>query len=136
MDQCNSVHNPVVPGFKLTKDEGGVEFDSTIYKQMVGSLMYLTATRPDLMFIVSLISRYMERPTKSHLLAAKRALRYIKGMVSLGMFYKKGGSEELVGYTDSDYMLVTRMTGKVPRAGPVGRPKRRSPRAPNIFLKK
>ena len=71
MDQCNSVHNPVVPGFKLTKDEGGVEVDSTIYKQMVGSLMYLTATRPDLMFIVSLISRYMERPTKSHLLAAK-----------------------------------------------------------------
>ena len=103
MDQCNSVHNPVVPGFKLTKDEGGVEVDSTVYKQMVGSLMYLTATRPDLMFIVSLISRYMERPTESHLLAAKRALRYIKGTVSLGMFYKKGGSEELVGYTDSDY---------------------------------
>ena len=103
MDQCNSVHNPVVPGFKLTKDEGGVEVDSTVYKQMVGSLMYLTATRPDLMFIVSLISRYMERPTESHLLAAKRALRYIKGTVSLGMFYKKGVSEELVGYTDSDY---------------------------------
>ena len=103
MDQCNSVHNPVVPGFKLTKDEGGVEVDSTVYKQMVGSLMYLTATRPDLMFIVSLISRYMERPTESHLLAAKRALRYIKGTVSLGMFYKTGGSEKLVGYTDSDY---------------------------------
>ena len=93
----------MVPGFKLTKDEGGVEVDSTVYKQMVGSLMYLTATRPDLMFIVSLISRYMERPTESHLLAAKTALRYIKGTVSLGMFYKKGGSEKLVGYTDSDY---------------------------------
>ncbi|CAL9002860.1 unnamed protein product [Prunus brigantina] len=103
MDQCNSVHNPVVPGFKLMKDEGGVEVDSTVYKQMVGSLMYLTATRPDLMFIVSLISRYMERPTESHLLAAKRALRYIKGTVSFGIFYKKGGKEELVGYTDSDY---------------------------------
>lgn len=47
----NSVHNPVVPGFKLTKDEEGVEVDSTLYKQMVGSLMYLTATRPDLMFV-------------------------------------------------------------------------------------
>ena len=103
MDQCNSVHNPVVPSFKLTKDEEGVEVDTTVYKQMVGSLMYLTATRPDLMFIVSLISRYMERPTESHLLAAKRALRYIKGTVILGLFYKKGGSEELVGYTDSDY---------------------------------
>ena len=86
MDQCNSVHNPVVPGFKLMKDEGGVEVDSTVYKQMVGSLMYLTAKRPDLMFIISLISRYMERPTESHLLAAKRALSYINGTVSLGMF--------------------------------------------------
>ncbi|XP_070668869.1 uncharacterized mitochondrial protein AtMg00810-like [Malus domestica] len=75
MDQCNPVINPMVPGFKLTKDEGGVEVDSTAYKQMVGSLMYLTATRPDLMFTVSLISRYMEHPTESHLQAVKRALR-------------------------------------------------------------
>lgn len=103
MDQCNSVHNPVVPGFKLTKDKEGVEVDSTLYKQMVGSLMYLTATRPDLMFIVSLISRYMERPTEFHLLAAKRALRYVKGTVSFGMFYPNRGREELIGYMDSDY---------------------------------
>jgi len=92
----------MVPGFKLTKDEGGVEADSTVYKKMVGSLMYLTTTRPDLMFIVSLISRYMERPTDSHFLAAKRTLRYIKGTTGFGIFYKKGGSEELVGYSDSD----------------------------------
>lgn len=103
MAQCNSVLNPVVPGFKLTKDEGGVEVDSTVYKQMVGSLMYLTSTRPDLMFIVSLISRYMERPTEAHLLAAKRAFRYVKGTIDLGIFYKKGGKDELIGYTDSDY---------------------------------
>ena len=103
MDQCNSVHNPVVPGFKLTRDEEGVEVDGTLYKQMVGNLMYLTATRPDLMFVVSLISRYMERPTESHLMAAKRVLRYIKGTSSFGMFYRKGGVEEFLGYTDSDY---------------------------------
>ncbi|KAM2091234.1 hypothetical protein ACFX1T_029745 [Malus domestica] len=103
MDRCNSVHNPLVPGFKLTKDERGIEVDSIIYKQMMGSLMYLTTTRPDLMFIVSLINRYMECPTKSYLLEAKRALRYVKGTVSFRLFYKKGGSEELVGYTDSDY---------------------------------
>jgi len=76
MKQCNPVHNPIVPGFKLTKDENGVRIDGTLYKQIVGSLMYLTATRPDLMFVVSLISRYMERPTKTHLQAAKRVLRY------------------------------------------------------------
>ncbi|RVW42706.1 Retrovirus-related Pol polyprotein from transposon TNT 1-94 [Vitis vinifera] len=101
--QCNPVHNPVVPGFKLTRDKEGVEVDGTLYKQMVGSLMYLTATRPDLMFSVSLISRYMEHPTESHLLAAKRILRYVKGTVEFGVFYKKGGDDKFIGYTDSDY---------------------------------
>ncbi|KAM1007577.1 hypothetical protein ACFX2A_004218 [Malus domestica] len=103
MERCNSVHNPIVPGFRLTRDEEGVKVDSTFYKQMVGSLMYLTATRPDIMFTVSLISRYMEHPTESHLMAAKRILRYIKGTAGFGMFYKKGGDEELIGYTDNDY---------------------------------
>ena len=103
MGQCNSVKNPIIPGFKPTRDEGGVQVDSTLYKQIVGSLMYLTATRPDLMFAVSLISRYMEHPTESHVMAAKRILRYIKGTTSFGMFYKKGGVAELFGYTDNDY---------------------------------
>ncbi|CAL9003639.1 unnamed protein product [Prunus brigantina] len=103
MGQCNSVHNPMVPGFKLTRDEGGAKVDNTLYKQMVGSLMYLTATRPDLMYTVSLIRRYMEHPTETHLLAAKRILRYVKGTIDFGVFYKKGGDGELIGYTDSDY---------------------------------
>jgi hypothetical protein len=103
MGQCNSVKNPIVPGFKLTKDEGGVQVDSTLYKQIVGSLIYLTATRPDLIFVVSLISRYMEHPTESHLMAAKRIQRYVKGTTSFGMFYRKGGDAEFFGYTDSDY---------------------------------
>ncbi|XP_038707298.1 secreted RxLR effector protein 161-like [Tripterygium wilfordii] len=104
MDQCNPVHNPLVPGSKLVKDEDGVRIDSTLYKHMVGSLMYLTVTCPDMMFIVSLISRYMERSTTIHLQAAERVLKYLKGTISLGLFYKKGGDEELVGYTDSDYV--------------------------------
>lgn len=103
MSQCNPVQNPIVPGFKLTKDEEGVEVDGTIYRQMVGSLMYLTTTRPDLMFIVSLISRYMKRPTKCHWAAARRVLRYVKGTINCGVFYKKGGNDMLIGYTDSDY---------------------------------
>ncbi|RVW80477.1 hypothetical protein CK203_052890 [Vitis vinifera] len=57
MDKSNSVFNPIVPGCKLVKDEGGVKVDKTYYKQVVGSLMYLTATRPNLMFVVSIISR-------------------------------------------------------------------------------
>ncbi|GKA99022.1 retrovirus-related pol polyprotein from transposon TNT 1-94, partial [Tanacetum coccineum] len=103
MDQCNAVHNPIVPGIKLTKDDEGTEVDGTIYRQMVGSLMYLTTTRPDLMFAVSLISRYMKRPTESHLASARRVLRYVKGTINFGIFYRKGGNKELIGFTDSDY---------------------------------
>ena len=102
MDRCNAVHNPIVPGFKMMKD-GGIKVDGTLYKQIVGSLMYLTATRPDMMYVVSLISRYMEQPIELHLKAAKRVLRYLKGTTNFGLFYKKGGNEELVGYTDNDY---------------------------------
>ena len=66
--------------------------------------MYLTATRPDIMFSVSLISRYMENPTEIHLLAAKRILRYLQGTRDFGLFYKKGEKLELFGFTDSDYV--------------------------------
>ena len=103
MDKSNSVHNPIVPGFKLMKDEGGVKVDKTYYKQVVGSLMYLTATRPNMMFVVSLISRYMENPTELHLQVAKRVLRYLQGTTEFGIFYRKGGDDELVTYTDSDH---------------------------------
>lgn len=70
MDKSNPVHNPIVPGFKLSKDEDEVKVCSTFYKQIIGSLMYLTATRPDMMFVVSLLSRYMGNPTELHLQAA------------------------------------------------------------------
>ena len=103
MDRSNSVHNPIVPGCKLVKDEGGVKVDKTHFKQMVGSLIYLTATRSDMMFVVSLISRYMENPTEFHLQVAKRVLRYLKGTLDFGIFYKKGGNNELVAFTNSDY---------------------------------
>lgn len=114
MENSNAVSSPIVPGSKLHKDEKGVKVDETYFKQIVGSLMYITNTRPDMMFVVSLISRYMSRPTELHLQAAKRALRYLKGTANFGifykrdeagefLFYKRDKAEELFGFTDSDY---------------------------------
>uniref|UniRef100_A0A6N2LT56 Reverse transcriptase Ty1/copia-type domain-containing protein n=1 Tax=Salix viminalis TaxID=40686 RepID=A0A6N2LT56_SALVM len=77
--------------------------NTTTFKQMIGSLMYLTATRPDLMYSVCLISRYMERPTELHLQVAKRILRYLKGTAELGIAYKRGKEETLIGFADSAY---------------------------------
>lgn len=103
MQNFNHVGNPMVPGQKIGRDEAGVKVDPTLYKQMVGSLMYLTATRPDLMFVVSLISRFMSNPTQLHFAAIKRIMRYLKGTMEYGIWYKKEERAELVGYTDSDY---------------------------------
>ena len=103
MDDCNPVQIPIVPGTKLTRDDEGMKIDSTYYKQMVGSLMYMTATRPDLMYVVSLVSRFMESPTEVHHQAVKKILRYLKGTVNYGLFYKKSEINVLVGFSDSDY---------------------------------
>ena len=72
MGDSNAMKNPIAPGIKLSKDKGGVRIDETLFKQVVGSLMYLTVTRPDLMYGVSLISTFMSSPTMSHWLVAKR----------------------------------------------------------------
>ena len=77
--------------------------DDNVFKQLVGSLIYLTTTRPDIMYATSLTSRYMVRPTDFHLQAAKRILRYLKGTASYGIHYKRNKGSELEAYTDSDY---------------------------------
>ena len=81
--KSNSVHNPIVSGVQLIKDEEGAKVDATMYKQLVRSLMYLTVTKPDLTYVVCLISRFMSNPTELHMQAAKRVLRYLKGTVNL-----------------------------------------------------
>jgi transposase InsO family protein len=103
MNECNSVCNPIVPGCRLKRDGEGKASDATAYKQMVGCLMYLLATRPDMAFSVCLVARYMERPTEIHVAAVKRILRYLKGTTSYGLWYEKGKGSELTGWSDSDY---------------------------------
>lgn len=97
MEGCNLVKNPIVPGHKLTKEGAWPTVDSTAFKQLVGSLRYLTVTRPDLIYSVNLVSRYMESPKEQHMLAAKRILRYVQGTIGFGVQYKCGGEEKLVG---------------------------------------
>lgn len=103
MEGSNAILNSIVSGFKISKDETGVKVDATFYKKIVGSLMYLTSTHPDLMYVVSLISRYMSQPTELNLMAAKRILRYVQRTVDFGILYKKEGNTDLAAFTDNDY---------------------------------
>ncbi|CAN1780900.1 Retrovirus-related Pol polyprotein from transposon RE1 [Linum perenne] len=73
---------------------------------MIGSLLYLTASRPDIQFSVCLCARFQSSPRKSHLSAVKRIFRYLKGTASMGSWYSKNDSFGLLAYSDSDYALV------------------------------
>lgn len=105
MEESNSACNPIVPRYKLCKDEGGVKVNETQYKQMVGSLMYITTTRLDLMFSISLISRYMSQPTEMHTKVAKRILRYLKGTENYGILYRRGGTSMCLPLESSQLLL-------------------------------
>ncbi|GKB35255.1 ribonuclease H-like domain-containing protein [Tanacetum coccineum] len=87
----------------LLKDKDGEELDVHLYRLMIGSLMYLTSSRPDIMFAVCACARYQVNPKVSHLHAVKRIFRYLKGQPKLGLWYPKDSPFDLVAYTDSDY---------------------------------
>ncbi|KAG9450495.1 hypothetical protein H6P81_010460 [Aristolochia fimbriata] len=103
MDNCKSVATPAEVGMRLKQDSEEEAVNPTLFKSLVGSLRYLTFTRPDIMFAVGLVSRFMEQPRRDHFAAAKRILRYIKGTLGFGLFYSASEASRLIGYTDSDY---------------------------------
>ncbi|GJZ67873.1 putative ribonuclease H-like domain-containing protein [Tanacetum coccineum] len=87
----------------LLKDADGEDIDEHMYRSMIGSLMYLTSSRPDIMFAVCVCARFQVNPKVSHLHAVKRIFRYLKGQPKLGLWYPKDSPFDLVAYTDSDY---------------------------------
>ncbi|GLU18737.1 hypothetical protein SLE2022_350210 [Rubroshorea leprosula] len=103
MSNCKPVNTPVAGGIKLSKFEEGGSVDATLFRGLVGSLRYLTCTRPDILFGVGLVSRYLEAPTTVHLKAAKRILRYIKGTTDFGLNYFASNDFTLRGFSDIDW---------------------------------
>ncbi|XP_062112859.1 secreted RxLR effector protein 161-like [Humulus lupulus] len=88
---------------KLCAYEGKDLQDGAMYRQLVGNLIYLTLTRPDISYAVGVASWYMQHPKKPHLEAMRRMLRYVKDTIDYGLFYKKGDEVKIVGYCDADY---------------------------------
>jgi hypothetical protein len=109
MGGWNPVKNPIVPDTKLIKDGGEDSENSTLFKQIIDSLMYLSVTRPDIAFVVCMLSKFMTDPKTSYMTAAKRVLRYVKGTTNLGVFYRRSAENseyDLKVYTDNDYRHV------------------------------
>ena len=103
LDQTKTSDTPMAKESKLDADEDGESFDITSYRGMIGSLLYLTASRPDIMFAVCLCARFQANPKISHYTAVKRIFRYLKGTIELGIWYGHSGNLNLVGYTDADF---------------------------------
>ncbi|CAL8133644.1 unnamed protein product [Prunus armeniaca] len=103
LHQCKPVSIPLVTSEKLCKNDGNEPAYENQYRQIVGSLFYLTTTSLDIMFATSLLARFMHCPTKKHYGTAKRVLRYIQGTIDYGIEYQKGNEAILIGYCDSDW---------------------------------
>src|SRR5882757_5280586 len=101
MEDCKPAPSPFQSGVKLSATCTSPGVDATLYRQLVGSLLYLTHSRPGLSFAVGHVARYMQTPHESHWKAAKRILRYIRGTIWFGIHYSTRGKPLLVGFTDS-----------------------------------
>ncbi|GJS60268.1 hypothetical protein Tco_0655052 [Tanacetum coccineum] len=103
MEDCNATSYLMEKELKLSKAEDEPEVEATQYQKMVGCLLYLLHTRPDLTYSVGVVSRYMQSPRESHARAIKQILRYLKGTTSFGIRYNCSNDMKLVRYSDSSH---------------------------------
>nr|GFB18178.1 uncharacterized mitochondrial protein AtMg00810-like [Tanacetum cinerariifolium] len=102
-ESCDPVDTPMVEKSKLDEDKEGKAVDPSHYRGMIGTLLYLTANRPDLQFAICMCARYHARPTEKHVHAVKRIFRYLRGTVHRGLWYLKDSSVALTAFADADH---------------------------------
>jgi hypothetical protein len=103
LEDAKGISTPMGTCGGLDSDLGGNMVDQKLYRSMIGSLLYVTASRSDFVFSVCMCARFQASPRESHLKATKRILRYLKHTQDVGVWYPKGANFELIGYSNSDY---------------------------------
>ncbi|XP_015168630.1 uncharacterized mitochondrial protein AtMg00810-like [Solanum tuberosum] len=103
IENCKEISIPINQKEKLSKDDGAEKVDQTYFRSFIGCLMYPTTTRPDILYVVSVLSRFMHCPSEVHFPAAKRVVRYFKGTITYGVKFQKSQPVKLCGYSDSDW---------------------------------
>ncbi|GJS49203.1 retrovirus-related pol polyprotein from transposon TNT 1-94 [Tanacetum coccineum] len=101
MEKCDTICTPMATT-KLDADLQGTQVDQTKYRSMIGGLMYLTASRPDIAFATFVCARYQAHPTEKHLKEVKRIFRYLRQTINMGLWYSKDSGFELIAYSDAD----------------------------------
>jgi hypothetical protein len=103
MMDCKAMPTMMVTNLKLLSDTSSETVDATMYRQMIGSLMYLTNKKPDICFAVNTLSQYMVEPRGVHMIVAKHVMRCLKGTIDYGLRYVSDREISLQGFTDSDW---------------------------------
>jgi len=103
MLSSKSMSTPMSPACRLDKDENGSNVDQKLYIGMIRSLLYLTASRPDILYSICVCARFQSSPKETHMLAVKRIIKYLKGTSNLGIWYSKHSTLNLIGFSDADY---------------------------------
>ena len=103
MKYCKPSNTPFLSGVKLEEADSSPMVNNTLYRQLIGCLLYLTHTRPDISYAVSVASIYMDQPHEIHWRATKRILNFVQGTRTHGIFYKAKSDLDLIGFTDSDW---------------------------------
>jgi hypothetical protein len=103
MEDSKPVGTPMVTGCKLSKDDDSPDVDQSSYRSMIGSLLYITTSRPDIMHVVGMVGRYQAAPKQSHLQAVKRIFRYLKETMTYGLWYPRNQNLQLTAYSDADW---------------------------------
>ena len=111
-DHSKISKTPMSTSAKLDKDESGIKVSEKLYRGMIGSLLHLTSSRPDIMFSVCLCARFQTCPKQSHLLAVKRIFKYLLGTINFGLFYPKGTTFDLIGF----FILISRVVKLIEKA--------------------
>nr|GEX46669.1 uncharacterized mitochondrial protein AtMg00810-like [Tanacetum cinerariifolium] len=104
LEPVKTTSTPIETNKALLKDEEAMDVDVYLYKSMIRSLMYLTASRPEIMFVVCACARFQVTPKVSRLHAVKRIFRYLKGQLKLGFWYPRDSPFDLEAFSDSDYV--------------------------------
>lgn len=100
---CKPMPAPMELNIKLSQDSGELISDASLYRKIIGKLVYLTVTHPDICFVVNKLSQYMNSPWEPHLMAAHRILRYLKNDPGQGVFYPANSTLTLRGFADVDW---------------------------------
>jgi hypothetical protein len=103
MEDCKPLITPMQTSCKLSKDDDSKSIDQRQYRSIIGSLLYVTTSRPDVMQAVGQVAQFQLAPKESHVLAVKRIFRYLKGTEDFGLWYPKGKDLSLIAYTDADW---------------------------------